>query len=181
MPLNMSTPSAAAAAGVEQKALAKAIAEYLGARGLEEKIGRALSAQNEGKLKHARDLIDEVWRKSRPPQTKEMTDHAGKADRIPPARTVGRHGAPRRGRLELKKAEAGAQEDGTLTGLGALFNETHPTSSWQLMWDGDWMDTIAKGAFSRHPRRSRSPAARCRRCCCSTTRTAARRSALGRR
>jgi HK97 family phage prohead protease len=54
-----------------------------------------------------------------------------------------------RGRLELKKAEAGAQEDGTLTGLGALFNETHPTSSWQLMWDGDWMDTIAKGAFSR--------------------------------
>lgn len=53
------------------------------------------------------------------------------------------------GRLELKKAAAGAQEDGTLTGLGALFDETHPTSSWQLMWDGDWQDTIAKGAFSR--------------------------------
>jgi HK97 family phage portal protein len=60
MPLNMSTPSAAAAAGVNQKALAKAMAEYLGAPGLEDKIGRVISAQNEGKLQKARDLINEV-------------------------------------------------------------------------------------------------------------------------
>jgi len=43
-----------------QKALAKAIAAELGRPDLEEKVGRALSARNEGKLVEARDLLNEV-------------------------------------------------------------------------------------------------------------------------
>lgn len=45
---------------VPQGLLATAIAEQLGLRVLEGKIGRVLSARNEGKLRDARTLIDEV-------------------------------------------------------------------------------------------------------------------------
>ena len=64
VPLNMATRGGGPAGGkadpVDQKALARAIAEELGVPGLEQKLGRVLSAQNEGRLKDARDLISEV-------------------------------------------------------------------------------------------------------------------------
>lgn len=63
VPLNMVAHDAAkppGASAADQKALARAIAIELGVPGLEEKIGRVLSARNEGNLKKARDLIDEV-------------------------------------------------------------------------------------------------------------------------
>jgi HK97 family phage portal protein len=67
VPLNMGTKADAAAqqdaAAVNQKALIKAIAAELGLPNdaeIEKKVGRILSARNEGKLKEARDLIQEV-------------------------------------------------------------------------------------------------------------------------
>jgi HK97 family phage portal protein len=64
VPLNMGVKgdptTDPAAAAVDQKMLARAIAEELGLPQLEAKIGRVLSLKNENKLKQARDLIGEV-------------------------------------------------------------------------------------------------------------------------
>jgi HK97 family phage portal protein len=65
VPLNMGTQSQRDAllkgiGKLDQKALARALAEQLGVPALEAKIGRVLSARNEGKLQQARDLLDEV-------------------------------------------------------------------------------------------------------------------------
>lgn len=62
VPLNMGAKGKddPAQAPIDQKALARGIAEELGAPHLEEKIGRVLSLRNEKKLKEARDLIAEV-------------------------------------------------------------------------------------------------------------------------
>jgi len=65
VPMNMATRAAAGdpapgAGKANTKMLARAIADQMGAPGLEEKIGRVLSARNEGKLQQARDLLDEV-------------------------------------------------------------------------------------------------------------------------
>lgn len=48
-----------------------------------------------------------------------------------------------RGKLEAKAAADVLP--GTFSGYGAIFNESHPTSSWQL--PPDWTDTIKPGAF----------------------------------
>ena len=63
------------------------------------------------------------------------------------------------GRLEVKKMAPGAA-DGAFSGYGALFDELHPTSSWQV--PSDWMDTVKPGAFTRtlaeHAARGTRPA-----------------------
>jgi hypothetical protein len=76
------TPSAP-----DGKALAIAIAREIGAPQLEEKVGRALSARNEGRLVDARDLITEVLAEvaavddaATAAKAKEMLDEAKRHD-----------------------------------------------------------------------------------------------------
>lgn len=66
------------------------------------------------------------------------------------------------GRYEVKKGADGQATQGLFSGHGALFADVHPTSSWQLMYDGEWNDQIAPGAFvdslAAHKARGTMPA-----------------------
>lgn len=61
------------------------------------------------------------------------------------------------GRIEVKKAAPAAdgsvstvKADGSFSTIASVFNQPHPTSSWELLYDsGDWMDVVAPGAFDR--------------------------------
>lgn len=71
-------------------------------------------------------------------------------------RIEGSHGL---GGIEIKLA-GGAMPDGVFSGYGAIFDEPHQTSSWQV--PSDWSDVVKPGAFERtlaeHAARGTRPA-----------------------